>query len=243
MTVTPVATVQGALETHPGGGAMLAGPAPLRVVVADPYAAFREGVRLALEGEGFTVAAEASNADDAVMVAARERPDLCLIDVHLRGNGIAAARRIGEAVPETAVVMLSSSDDSANLIAALRAGAVGFLPKTIAPDRLPRALRGVSNGEAALPRHLTTRLIDELNNRAARRRDLPLVKHRRVILTDREWDVADLLCDELSTAEIASQLGLADVTVRRHISQIMRKLGASNRRAALAVLTADRARV
>ena len=239
MTVAPVATVQGRFS-RPSDRTDLSRALSLRVVVADPYTAFRAGVRIALDGRGFNIVAEAANADDAIAAVARRRPDLCLLDVNLPGNGIAAARRIGDKAPETAVVMLSSTDDTANLFAALRAGAVGFLPKTIPPARLPDALRGVANGEAALPRQLTALLIDEFRSRAVRRRDYPMVKRRRVMLTDREWDVADLLCAELTTAEIASQLGLADVTVRRHISQIMRKLSASDRRAALAVLTADR---
>jgi DNA-binding NarL/FixJ family response regulator len=99
------------------------------------------------------------------------------------------------------------------------------------PERLPNALRGVLAGEAALPRDLVARLIDEFRDRGRRR--LPLVAGRGVELTSREWEVLDLLAEELTTAEVAQRLFVSPVTVRRHISSIVEKLGAPDRAAAV----------
>ena len=117
------------------------------------------------------------------------------------GHGITAAREINAALPETAVVMLTVSRDDSDLFAALRAGARGYLLKDIDPARLPMALEGVLAGEAALPRGLVARLIDEFRTRddAARRREGPLGS-----LTDREWEVLRRMQQGMSTAEMAA---------------------------------------
>ncbi len=213
--------------------------APLSVLVADDHPPSRAGVRMALEGNGFVIVAEATSARGAVEAAVRERPDICLLETRIPGNGITAARQISARVPATAVVMLAISDHSADVFGALRAGAVGYLLKTVDPARLPHALRGVLNGEAALPRRLTARLIDEFRAGGGRSRRPTVVNRRRVSLTPREWEVSDLLCADFTTAQIAAQLGLADVTVRRHISDIMHKVQAPDRRTALGLLKAS----
>jgi two-component system nitrate/nitrite response regulator NarL len=211
----------------------------LRVVLADPQSAFRAGVRLLLQDHGFVIAAEARTARDAVDAVVRERPDICLIDVAIPGNGILAVREMSAKAPETSIVMLTFAADTREVFASLRAGAIGYLEKTIDPPRLPLVLRAVANGEAALPRELTARLIEEFRSRSAPRRRHPVVRRRRVVLTDREWEVADLLCADLTTAQIAARLGLADVTVRRHISQITHKLEAGDRGAARKLLSSS----
>jgi len=146
------------------------------------------------------------------------------------GSGIAAAARITEELPETAVVMLTVSREDEDIFASLRAGALGYLLKDMDPGRLPHALRGVLSGEAALPRTLVTRVIGEF--RAAERRpSLPLVRRRGATLTEREWEVLELLREQLNTAEIAHRLGVSDVTVRRHVSSILAKLRLPDRKA------------
>jgi two-component system, NarL family, nitrate/nitrite response regulator NarL len=203
---------------------------PLTALIADDHAPTRAGVRAALAEGGFAVVAEANRADAAVQCALRERPDVCVLDINMPGSGIAAAARITEQLPGTAVVMLTVSRDDEDLFAALRAGALGYLLKDMDPSRLAAALRGVLTGEAALPRTLVARVIGEL--RAAERRpSLPLVRRRGVTLTAREWEVLELLREELTTAEIAHRLGIADVTVRRHVSAILAKLRVPDRRA------------
>lgn len=206
-----------------------------RVLIADDHPLIRQGVRDSLEAADFVVCAETPDAGTAVEAALRERPDICLLDVHMPGNGIQATREITAALPDTAVVMLTVSRDDEDLFDAIRAGAAGYLLKDTAPGRLPNALRGVLAGEAALPRTLASRLMDEFRSQGRRRRMLGLGK-RMPELTPREWDTLELLRDGLSTAEIAERLQVSPVTVRRHVSAILGKLRVPDRAAALELL-------
>ena len=207
----------------------------ISVLLADDHAAVRAGIRLALAGEGFNVVAEAADGPGAVEAALRERPDIALLDVKMPGGGIKAAEEIVDALPTTTVVMLTVSRDDDDLFAALRAGAAGYLLKDTDPGRLPFALRGVLEGEAALPRGLVARLIDEFRTRGKRRR-LPLMRQRGVELTEREWEVLEFLHDGLTTAEIAERLSISPVTVRRHVSEILKKLRVTSREEAVRLL-------
>ena len=205
-------------------------PEPLTVVVADDHAPTRAGVQSSLEGRGFSVVAAVGNAHAAVEATLDARPDVCVLDVHMPGNGIAAAAEIGRELPDVAVVMLTVSGDDEDLFAALKAGASGYLLKDMDPDRLPDALRGVVAGEAALPRTLVARLVHEF--RAAERRpSLPIVRRRGARLTSREWEVLELLREQLPTSGIAERLSVSPVTVRRHVSSILAKLRVPDRRA------------
>jgi two-component system nitrate/nitrite response regulator NarL len=204
--------------------------APLRALIADDHAPTRAGVGEALENDEFDVVAEVADAHAAVEAAARERPDVCLLDIHMPGGGIAAAAEITDLVPGSRVVMLTASRDDADLFAALKAGASGYLLKDMDAERLPAALRGVLAGEAALPRALVARVLEEFRG-AERRPILRLLRRRGVELTDREWEVLELLRDEFSTAEIAARLNVSQVTVRRHVSGILGKLRVPDRKA------------
>jgi len=206
--------------------------ATIRVLIADSDSATRSGVRLSLAGQGFEICAEAGDAPTAVAAARRERPDVCLMEVELPGDGIAAAELVTEALPRTKVVLLSSTADDESLFAALLAGVRGYLPKDMDPDRLPAVLRAVLQGEMALPRALTARVVDEL--RAARRgRHASALARRGVELSRRESGVLELLDRGLDTHAIARELGISAVTVRRHVSEIIRKLRVDDRAAAL----------
>ena len=203
----------------------------VRILIADDHPPTRAGVRLSLESTGrFEVVAEAANAAAAVAAATELRPDVALLDIHMPGNGIEAARSISGVSPDTAVVMLTVSRDDADLFAALRAGARGYLLKDIDPDRLAPALDGVLSGEAALPRGLVARLIDEFRTRdsSAGRREGPLAK-----LTDREWEVLKCMQQGKSTAEMAAEMFVSAVTVRTHVSAILRKLQVTSREDAI----------
>jgi DNA-binding NarL/FixJ family response regulator len=205
--------------------------------VADDHPPLRASVRRALEEHGFEVCFEAANAADSVAAAERERPDVCVLDVQMPGNGIAAAAQIAARLPETAIVMLTVSDSDEDLFAALRAGAQGYLLKDMDPGRLPLALEGVLAGEAALPRALVARVLDEFRTRRRRRR-LLLPGGRGCTLTDREWETLELLAEGLSTAEVAERLLVAPVTVRRHAAAIVQKLNVGDRRSLLQLVRA-----
>jgi DNA-binding NarL/FixJ family response regulator len=182
----------------------------IRIVIADDHAPTRAGIRAVLEEDGFDVCGEAASADAAVELALEERPAVCLLDINMPGGGIAAAGAISERLPETAIVMLTVSRDDADLFDALRAGAAGYLLKDIDRRQLPSDLRGVLAGEAPLPRALVTKLIEEFRDRGRRRK--------------------------LLLAEIASRLFIAEVTVRTHVSSILKKLRVPTREAAVELL-------
>jgi RNA polymerase sigma factor (sigma-70 family) len=209
----------------------------LRIVLADDHATARLGVRMALEEGGFNIVAEAVDAHSAVAAALEHRPDLCLLDVYMPGSGIAAATELAEALPGMPIVMLSVSDTNDDLFDALRAGACGYLLKDTDPQRLPFALRAVLDGEAPLPRVLTARLITEFR-RHGRERRIADADGSIVTLSERESEVLELLRTELTTKQVAHRLGISPVTVRRHVSEALRKLRVSDRGAALR-LTGD----
>lgn len=205
------------------------------VLIADDHPPTRAGVKAALERDGFVVCAQAHDARSAIEAARRERPDVCLLDIHMPGDGIHAAETISHELPDAAVVMLTVSRTDDDLFNALRAGASGYLLKDIDPGRLPLALRGVLDGEAALPRRLVALLIEEFRERKRRRR-IPLVGRRAAELTDREWEVLELMKQGMTTEEIAARLFISPVTVRTHVSAVLRKLQVPTREAALELL-------
>jgi DNA-binding NarL/FixJ family response regulator len=207
----------------------------IRVLLADDHAPTRAGVRQVLEQDGFRVCAEVASGPAAVEAALAEEPDVCLLDIRMPGGGIAAASEIASALPEAAIVMLTVSRDDADLFDALRAGACGYLLKDVDRAELPAALRGALAGEAPLPANLVARLIEEFRERGRRKR-LLLKKNPGVQLRNREWEVLELLREGLSTAEIAQRLFIAEVTVRTHVSSILKKLRVPDREAAVQLL-------
>ena len=209
----------------------------IRVVVADDHAPTRAGVRASLDGQGFEVVAEVASARTAVAAAIDLRPDVCLLDIHMPGSGIAAAGEISRRLPDCAVVMLTYSQDDDDLFDALRAGARGYLLKDMDPDRIGPALQGVLAGEAALPRTLVSKVLQEFQGRS--RRKLFTRSQRPTQLTSREWEVMELLRDGLSTDDVAKRLFVAPGTVRVHVSSVLKKLQVPDRAAAFRALSAD----
>jgi two-component system nitrate/nitrite response regulator NarL len=203
-----------------------------RVLIADDHAPTRAGVRMALERDGIEVCAEVANASDAVEAALRERPDLCLLDVHMPGGGPSAASKITSHLPGTMVVMLTVSRDNADVLESLRRGAVGYLLKDMNPASLPVAVRAALGGEGVLPRALAAGLIEELRQRPESSRRLSRQPRERA-LSGREWEILEMLAEGAATAEIARRLFLSQVTVRRHVSSILGKLGVSSREEAV----------
>jgi two-component system, NarL family, nitrate/nitrite response regulator NarL len=201
----------------------------VRVLIADGSPSERSGVRRALEDAGCAVCAEAADGPEAVEAAARERPDICLVDTELPGGGIPTVAAILGSGAETAVVMFARSPSERDLFAALEVGACGYLTKSTDPERLAIALRRVSEGEAPLPRTLVARLIEDFQERHRRTQTL----HN---LTERETEVLELLGQGLDTADIAARLFVARVTVRTHVASILKKLGVPDREAAVRVV-------
>jgi DNA-binding NarL/FixJ family response regulator len=208
---------------------------PWRILVADDHAPTRTDIRRTLDGDTrFEVCAEVADAAGAVQAALSEGPDVCLLDLRMPGGGLPTIWEIGARLPETKIVILTVSDDDADLFAALRAGVDGYLLKTMNFRRLPDALHGVCSGEAAMQRTLVARVLEHVRRREPRwRQPLGGGGSQRWRLTSREWEVLELLAQGRSTAEIAGRLVLSSSAVRVHVASIVRKLGVPDRAAAV----------
>jgi DNA-binding NarL/FixJ family response regulator len=213
---------------------------PVSVLIADDHVPTRAGVRMALERGGLRVVAEAACAEDAVRSAIRLRPDVCLLDIEMPGSGIRAAGQISEALPGAHILMLTVAREEATVFEAIRAGAAGYLLKDMDPDALPDAVRRVAAGEAVLPGRLVRRLIDEMRRGEDSPADPPLREGVRVPITPREREVLEMLGERRSTAEMAAELKLSPITVRRHISALLAKLAVGSREEAGELLARSR---
>lgn len=188
----------------------MAGVGAYTVVIADDHALLREEVRADLEEHGFVVVAEAEDALSAVCAALKERPQLCILDVHMPGGGVYAALAIVQRLPHVRIVMLTATADDDAALAALRAGASGYLLKDLDAERLAEALRRVAEGDLAFPGRVLQRAFDELRRSA----------QRGSVLANEDWYVADLLGEGLSAAQVAQETSLAADSVRDRIAWI-----------------------
>lgn len=215
----------------------------LRVLVAEKDARTRAALRCALQSDTrFEICAETQDAAEAVAAAVREQPDLCVLDVALPGGGPSAAWEIGARLPHVKVVMLTDSTEDGDLFAALRAGAEGYLLKTVDFARLPNTLDRVWAGQPAMDPAFIARLLWHFRSREPRwRRPVGrdsgrLPRSSAAHLTSREWEVLQMLSEGLSTAEISNSLTISASAVRVHVAAIVRKLGVPDRAAAVQVL-------
>jgi DNA-binding NarL/FixJ family response regulator len=209
-----------------------AGATTLRVIVADDDSLVRGVLRDVLQRAGIVVIAEAAGGREAVELARHYKPDVVLMDAVMPGtDGFAATRQIVAAVPATRVLVISASDDEELALLALRIGACGFVSKTVQVDSIPRAVRAAHAGEAVVPRGLAWRLVEVLRRTSA---DGTGIRPVRSTLTEREWEVLDLLCQGMSTHEIATALVLSSETVRSHVKHVLRKLRVRSRGEAVA---------
>jgi DNA-binding NarL/FixJ family response regulator len=190
------------------------------LLVAD-HAPTRIGVRIALNGL-VEVCAEAGDAEQAIRIAELRQPDVCLVSLDIPGGGLEAVRGIRRVAPAASIVVSAEAADVDDLLAAVRAGAVGYLPGGMSADPLRRIIRAVAKDEAALPRAMVIELMRELQTGDGASRDG---------LTSRESQVLGMLRRGHSTASIAERLEIAPVTVRRHISQLVQKFGVDDRAA------------
>jgi len=206
-----------------------------RVLVAGHDSATLNGIRIALEEEGIVVCGRVASAEELIDAVSRLEPDVCLVDVDIPGGGLVAAAQMRAWRSSVAVVMLASVLDEEEFLKAMAVGAVGYLPKSISAKRLPAVVRAVLLGEPAIPRPLVAVLMNRLRGAGAKRH-LVAPDGRGVDLTSREWEVLDCMREGLSTREIAANLLIADVTVRRHIGAVLKKLHVQSRREALELL-------
>jgi DNA-binding NarL/FixJ family response regulator len=214
--------------------------AEIRVVLCDDAPGFRALVRYTLdEDPDVVIVGEAGDGEAGLEAIAELRPDVVLLDISMPGGGgIKAASVIAEEMPETAIVMLTAFAGDDELFDSLKAGAAGYLLKETDPNRLPFALRGILDGEAAVPRRLVARLIDEFRSQGRRRR-VPIGGKRGPELTSRQWEVLELMGEGYTTSEIGRRLEVSPTTVRRHVSDILEKLGVSDRREAIALFSEE----
>jgi DNA-binding NarL/FixJ family response regulator len=191
----------------------------------------RRALESVLTDTDFELVGGTASADAAMQLVRERAPHVALVDVILEnGDGLEVAERIGREAPDTRVIVLAATDDEAKALRALRGGARGYLRKDIELEALPRAVRGVLAGEAAVSRHLTMRVIDELRKAPAMG---PGIRPTVSELTPREWQVLDLLTTGASTTDIAVDLVLSPETVLTHVKNILKKLGVHSRRDAI----------
>jgi two-component system, NarL family, response regulator LiaR len=193
-----------------------------KVVIADYDGLARRIIRETLERAGMTVVAEARTGREAVDVTLRHRPRILLMDLLLPALDVnEAITRIREGTDgEIAIVVLTPIDDAQLAVSVLRAGAVGWLAKDMALEALPRALRGVVNGEAAITRGVMRLVVEQLHRAPVGELGFRPV---RSLLSQREWEVLDMLCVGAVPDEIGAALGISPQTVRAHINAILRK--------------------
>lgn len=196
---------------------------PIRVLVVDDHPVVRAGVRCLLaETDDVVVVGDAANGSEAVAEAARRKPHVILMDLRLPElSGVEATRRVLAADPGVAVVVLTCPDAQAEILAAIEAGALGYVAKTAERSELLDAVRCVARGEAWLPPDLTHTVLAHLRPHAGSVAVEPL--------TPREHEVLELLSRGLNNRDIAARLGVAEITVRTHVGHVLGKLGVSNR--------------
>jgi two-component system NarL family response regulator len=210
-----------------------------RTLVVDDHPLTRAALVGLLEQHEFPVVAEAGGGEEAIERARELQPDIVLLDLSMPGmSGLEALPRLRAASPGSEVVVLTASDTEQNLLAAIRAGAAGYLLKTESPERIVGFLAGVSNGEAALSGEVARRLLDRV--RDGGRLDSGVPESIAEELSAREVEVLLLLDERLGTDEIAKRLFISEHTVRSHVKSLLRKLGVSSRREALDALATAR---
>jgi DNA-binding NarL/FixJ family response regulator len=202
----------------------------ITIAIADGDPLARQALRAPLDAErDMDVVGEAPDASTAIELIRDQRPDLVLIDPGgLRGRG--GGEAMGEILtisPQTRVIMLAVDADEDAQMHALRAGAAGHLLKSIDLEVLPRVLRGVLAGEAAVTRALGTRVLELV--KVLDTAEVNRLRPVRSSLTEREWQVLDLVVEHATTGEIARQLRVSPATVRTHVKHILKKLGMHSR--------------
>jgi two-component system, NarL family, response regulator LiaR len=206
---------------------VLGGDTTLRILLAEADPGVRRAIRSALTSRGAVVVAEAGTGREALSMIAYYEPEVALLEhAPPRLDALATIRDAAAAGCPTRIIVLADEEDEDLALAALRAGAVGQLPRDVSGEALARAVRSACEGEAVVSRRLTARLVEHF--RAVPKAGAGL-RPVRSQLTDREWEVLDLLARGATTEEIARTLVLSTETVRSHLKNLYRKLGVRSR--------------
>jgi DNA-binding NarL/FixJ family response regulator len=207
----------------------------IRVVLADDQTLVREGLSLMLGlAEGIEVVAVAVDGEQAVAAVLAESPDVALLDLRMpRVDGVEATRRITAQAPNVQIVVLTTYADDASVMAALRAGARGYLTKDASSEEIQRAIRDAACGRTRLDHAVQERLV-ELVTAAPAPPSAPATGPMGTTLTERETEVLRLMADSLPNRDIAARLFVTEATVKTHVNNIFGKLGVGDRAAAVA---------
>lgn len=206
---------------------------PIKVMIVDDHALFRRGLQMVLESEDdIEVVAESGDGADAVEKAKKARPDVILMDVRMpKRTGLEATAAIKQILPESKIVMLTVSDEEADLYEALKAGALGYLLKDLAIEEVGAAIRSVNAGHSLITPSMATKLLSEFSALSAKVDD-----NRKPVptLTEREIDVLKLAAQGLGNRDIAKKLVISENTVKNHVRNILSKLQLHSRGEAVA---------
>ncbi len=201
----------------------------IRIVIADDQMLFREGLRTLLSTRpDFEIVGEASDGEEAIALVEALHPNVVLMDLRMpKLDGVQATARIRERWPSTAILVLTTFDDDANLFGALRAGADGYLLKDVAFETLAAAIQAAARGESFLQTTVTGRVVAAFNR--LMEAGGPKAEALVVPLSRREREILALLGDGASNKEIADRLSLAEGTVKNHVTNILTKLDVRDR--------------
>jgi DNA-binding NarL/FixJ family response regulator len=200
----------------------------VRVLVADDEPLITAGIRAVLESaHDIEVVATAADGNTAVSEAVRHRPDVVLLDITMPVlDGLGALAELRRQAPAARAVMLTSFGTEPNVLRALQGGAAGFVLKHCAPDELIRAVRAAHDGDAYLSPEVTRLVLGMVSPMAGRRQEATI---RLTVLSPRETDIAGLVAEGLTNAEIARRLHMSEPTIKTYVSRVLTKLDCANR--------------
>ncbi|WP_171014105.1 response regulator transcription factor [Chitinivorax sp. B] len=200
---------------------------PIRILLVDDHTLFRSGIKALLSRQPeFEIVGEASDGVEGVKRAVVLRPDVVLLDLNMPGlSGIEAVQLIVQDAPDTAVIMLTVSEDADDLARALKAGARGYLLKNIDADYLKQAIQRAAAGEAVMAEAMTSKLMQQFRTLSSQ----PVVVTEKEKLTPREREILLFLARGESNKEIARELNVAESTVKIHVQNILKKLNLTSR--------------